>query len=174
VAGADPEAWSTLMSCVAGDAPWPVFLHGPAGSGKTCLGLLVLDRVFANRKAMTASEMLQAATDATMGRLVNGAGWSVSARAFWAAWADATFTMLDELGTRQNVTDAAYDSIKRAVDLRYGKPLIVISNLDLDGLARLYDDRMASRLASGTVIALGGADRRLSPTPDLFTPTPPE
>jgi hypothetical protein len=38
---------------------------------------------------------------------------------------------------------------------------VVLSNLELDTLAKVYDDRIASRLGAGTVAYLGGEDRRL-------------
>ena len=61
-------------------------------------------------------------------------------------------TVLDELGTRQQVSDFQYEVTKKAIDTREGRPAIVISNLSLTALAKVYDDRIAARLSEGTVV----------------------
>ncbi len=82
--------------------------------------------------------------------------------ATWKEWTEARLTVLDELGSREKVGDFVYNTTKQLIDVRAGKPLIVISNLDLNALGVLYDDRITSRLAAGTVVRVEGEDRRVN------------
>src|SRR5579871_4146389 len=127
-----------------GELPWPLLMLGPAGSGKTCAGLC---EVF---------------IQAQQGRLtmpVNGR--LVYPENLWAELAGTALVVLDELGAREKVTEFHYDTMKRLLDEREGRPLICVSNLNIGQLGRIYDDRVASRLAAGTAVALDGTDRRL-------------
>ena len=89
--------------------------------------------------------------------------WSSGVRVWpsevYDRWKTANVTVVDELGTRA-LTDAMYDTLKRAIDDREGKPAVYISNKSIDQLHAVYDDRIASRLAAGTVIRMTG-DRRI-------------
>lgn len=137
-----------------------MFLHGPAGTGKTCAILALHDH--AGGLYYTVEQFVGEALMAMRGEL----DWSwrdrskVTEATFWVTMANTPLLSLDDLGTR-NPSDATYDRIKRAIDCRDGKPLIVSSNHDLAHLARIYDDRIASRLAAGTVVLVSGKDRRL-------------
>lgn len=79
----------------------------------------------------------------------------------WAKLARAHLVVVDELGSRDRVSDHHYECVKRIIDERQGQPLALASNHDIEALARLYDDRIASRIAAGTVLGLDGDDRRL-------------
>ena len=59
------------------------------------------------------------------------------------------------------VSDHHYETIKRCIDDRHGKPLVCISNLNMKELAGVYDDRVASRISAGTIVVTEG-DRRLT------------
>lgn len=155
--------------------PWPLVLTGPAGVGKSCAALCLLDYARINRKTfpgfseppgfpayVTTSEWVAAVTLARMGKYEPpGCRCPIYEHELWAWWKSRPIVCLDELGTRGQVTDSMYDITKLALDQRESKPLIVVSNLDLDRLAEVYDDRIASRLAAGTVIHVTGEDRRL-------------
>jgi hypothetical protein len=64
--------------------------------------------------------------------------------------------------------DDHYGVLKRILDERVARPLIITSNIDpwepKDGgaseLVRLFDDRIADRVTCGTVFELGGPSRR--------------
>ncbi len=75
--------------------------------------------------------------------------------------ASPSILALDELGLRDTVSDAHYESVYRVVELRSRKPFVVISNHSLERLEKIYDARTVSRLAAGTVVEFSGADRRL-------------
>ena len=145
---------------LAGEKPWPVYLHGAVGCGKTCAALAVLDRVIGSRRYFTAGDFVDRAIKAAKGELYAG-DYRVHEGEFWREWQQCVFTVMDELGTREKVPDWHYEIVYKAVNYRYGMPSIWISNHSLDDLAGLYDERLASRLAEGTVIEIQGDDRRL-------------
>jgi len=162
VAQIEPALREAFRSLVSGKTPWPLFLHGPAGTGKSCAALCLLDH--ATGEYWTTTGFCEHLNDATFGRLVaRGEGGSVTIWPvqFWAKVQRAPLVVLDELGTRDVVSNAHYDAVKRIIDEREGLPLVVISNLDLESIARLYDDRIASRLGAGTIVQLRGRDRRI-------------
>jgi chromosomal replication initiation ATPase DnaA len=80
----------------------------------------------------------------------------------WKRWRDAQAVLLDDVGCRDTPSDARRETLKRALDLREGQPTILTANLTPAGLARVYDDRLASRCCAGTVVKVQGPDRRLA------------
>jgi DNA replication protein DnaC len=68
----------------------------------------------------------------------------------------------DDIGANK-VTDYVAESWYAIINYRYQEciPSIYSSNLSLDQISALMGDRIASRLASGTVFELKGDDRRL-------------
>jgi DNA replication protein DnaC len=162
IAEVDKTLREALRATAFGELPWPLFIHGPAGTGKTCAALSLLDH--AGGEYFTSASLCEKVIDAQQERL----SWSHEGRSgilwpemFWRAIAREPLVVLDELGTRDKVSDHGYETIKRLLDERQGRPLIAISNHSLETLERIYDDRVASRLATGTVVELQGADRRL-------------
>jgi len=158
-----PEIREQVRKVVMGDAPWPLVMLGAVGAGKTCTALCMLDRVAKSRRYYTAQQFVDDARDADMGRLMRG-DYLESIREFWKNWRNYGITCVDEIGSRssrEKVSDHHYEAIKRSIDERHGKPCIWISNLTLQQISQVYDDRIASRLSEGTHITFTGADRRL-------------
>lgn len=157
-----PIVVQTFRDLWEGKADWPLLLHGPAGTGKTCAALCLCDLTagvyrtvmeFCNRVRLAErGELLDEGTHAE-GR--------VTPSMIWSWWSGAQLAVLDELALRRDVSDYQYEVIKRAIDLREDRPAIYISNVAPDDLRRVYDDRIASRCCAGTVLELAGTDRRL-------------
>jgi DNA replication protein DnaC len=99
--------------------------------------------------------------EAQNSRRINAAGYNTMPANIWNGIDRAPLVVLDEIGCRDAVSDFRYETTKRVIDARRGKPLVCISNLSLGELVGLYDDRISSRLAEGTVFCLDGDDRRL-------------
>jgi DNA replication protein DnaC len=157
----DPALRAAIRSAVAGESSWPLVMVGPAGTGKTCAALCLVDH--AHGRYWTAGELCETLIRSQQGRLDwynSGHGGKHHPEDVWGWVAGASVVALDEVGTR-SVSDFAYETVKRVLDEREGKPLAVVSNLTLEALARLYDDRVSSRLAAGTVVEVAGRDRRL-------------
>lgn len=162
VAGINPALRDALRALVAGNAPWPLFLGGAVGTGKTCSALCLLD--YAGGEYHTVSGLCALLIRSQQGRLEwsnEGRGGIVWPESLWNRLAIANLVVLDEIGCRGQVSDAHYETVKQLVDERHGKPFVAISNLELADLGRVYDDRLASRLAAGTVLHLAGQDQRL-------------
>lgn len=172
-----PGLRTTIRAMIAGESPWPLMLHGNAGTGKSCAMLCLLD--YAGGEYHTVSGLCQMMNRAALGNysvdetgtrsgVIEGHKDYVHKRTvvlyphqIWARIAKAPLIVLDEIGCRSNVSDAHYEAVKEMIDIRHRKPLAVLSNLSLEALGKLYDDRIVSRLSAGTVVELAGADRRL-------------
>jgi hypothetical protein len=160
----DPQLAETFAALCAGQRPWPMFLYGDVGTGKTLAALSFLDVAHGSRYAT-----LESACDDNM-----------AGRAWWREERDDERTMpfsnvpeipegfhtpivLDELGERSKVGDLAYTTLKGILDWRefhHSRVAIYISNLAPSALAELFDSRIVSRLTCGTVYKLAGKDRR--------------
>jgi len=154
MAQVDPELVGVFRRLVAGEDPWPLFLHGPVGAGKTLAALSLAD-VTRTAAYFTADGLCKTAHELR--------DEPVMLRGLWDAIEVKDLIILDELGLRSNVSDACYETIKRVADLREmhaGRVGIFISNLDANQLARVFDDRLGSRLFCGTHFELKGRDRR--------------
>lgn len=160
--GVDVEIWNRMARCCFDGGPWPLTLVGDVGTGKTCAALCLLDRCSGGRRFYTVVKLCEELIDVQAGRREYSEQPDTLAR-WWARWSEVSCTVLDELGARERVSDFQYESVKRAIDERENKPAIFISNLTVDGLERVYDDRIASRLAGGTTIEFAGGDRRIQP-----------
>jgi DNA replication protein DnaC len=150
-----------IKACVEGSAKWPLFLFGPAGTGKTCAVLCLCDHV-ARSKFWTEETLVQQVTDAMMGRLHSSIGYPIFTGEIWRRVESAPVVAVDEIGARTVVSDHRYATLKTLLDLREGKPLALVSNVEPSELAAIYDDRIASRALCGTVVKAGGVDRRLA------------
>jgi DNA replication protein DnaC len=142
---------------------WPLFLFGPVGTGKSCAALWLLDH--AGGVYFTVPDLTEKLIESMAGRLVwqgePGHSGTLWPDGFWRRVSNASLVVLDEIGCRNAVSDHHYEAVKKMIDIRHGRPLICISNLNLEAIEKVYDDRVASRLASGTVFELDGNDRRL-------------
>jgi len=161
-----PVAQQAILACCRGLKPWPLFLTGPAGTGKTCAALWLadnaLDAVYwpfaglaAHLLAARDDERGAAHQEFEISRIIDGRDLAGNLTP------NGGLLVLDEIGARQHVSDWQYEILKRILDGRLGKPLLVISNASLADLATIYDDRIASRLAAGTIVTFTGTDRRL-------------
>jgi DNA replication protein DnaC len=150
----------TLRLLRTGSQPWPLFMHGPAGTGKTCAAMAFLDWIAGDRCYYVLPTLLTDLIDAGHRLLFDGRGEPVSPRMLWCAWRSAAIACLDEIGCRDKASDFHYETLKECIDHRRG-PAIYISNLPPAAIAAIYDDRIASRLCAGTVLHVGGKDRRL-------------
>lgn len=148
----DPALLAVLGSLVAGEVPWPLYLFGPAGGGKTSAGLALCD-------------VMETACYHPVDRLCD---WTMNEppaemQEVWHVVGLKHLAVLDELGARERVGDLHYSVVKRFADEREnraGGVAVYIGNVRPEALVDLYDDRVASRVLCGTVFELAGKDRR--------------
>lgn len=150
-----------LSNMSMGCFPWPLFVHGGAGSGKTCAAMVMIDAF--GGWYTTIEEMTERINKANAGTLMTSSGYPWSTTEIHDSWGRANLVVIDELGERGEVTTAHYTTTKKLIDLRERngiKPALYISNRTVADIARIYGDPVASRIASGTVVRIDG-DRRL-------------
>jgi DNA replication protein DnaC len=158
---ATPSFREAFRACANGEEPWPLFVYGDAGAGKTLGALAACDHVVGVAKFTTLYDLHLDAVALAKGELFNSLGYETFPRDYWRGWERAALAVLDELGGREKVSDTAYEAVWRLLEARKGrKPLVVISNLDPKRISVAFDDRIASRCCEGTVVKLTG-DRRL-------------
>lgn len=137
---------------------WPIVMLGASGGGKTCAALCALDHF--GGVYFELSDFTDRITKARRGELWwdDSQGYRIPESEVWDLWDKSNLAVLDEIAMR-SPTDAQFDTLKRMLDRRDGRPLIVISNFSMEQIVRVYDDRIASRLSQGTVIKFAD-DRR--------------
>lgn len=151
---------SAIKGCTRGECPWPLFIFGSTGVGKTCALLSVADSFFRSYYT-TIPHLNRDLIWAEKGDLVRN-GYETSAPALWREIEEASVACVDELATRGTVTDAAYENLKNLCDLRENRATIFSSNVAPEKLLEIYDKRILSRIVCGTVVSVTGKDRRFA------------
>jgi len=144
---------------------WPILLHGPPGTGKSCASACVyrdweypVARWY--RLEQFVRDINTCRRHGSVAMLVQGKSIDRTERALWTfAESDRELWCIDDFGTRQ-VTETAFDIVFELIDRRASRPTIVTSNLGLQELSDLFDRRIADRLASGTVVEVTGKSQR--------------
>lgn len=137
-----------MLRAVQREAVWPLYIYGNPGSGKTCIAALIYE-------AFTRRPMWSRADDFLLEYVDRGDG-----RKALQAKVDGTPCLfLDDLGVRPP-TPPMLQAIFDVLEMRKGRPVVIVSNHDLRKLSEIYDERIVSRLSAGTVLEIRGADRR--------------
>lgn len=185
-----PDLRQQLLNIANGSLAWPLYLWSPGpGSGKTCAALSMLDNYGSGNchgGGSDVSEFLGGFADfASLPELFRMAEQkrlytttasdgcqTVYLSDLWAFVRTDKLLVLDDLrkpsDREQRLGEDHFGILKRILDLRIGKPLIITSNVDPwsppDGsqsdLVRLFDDRIADRITCGTVYKLACPSRR--------------
>lgn len=171
---------STIRELVSGSKPWPLYLWGPAGTGKTSAALVMLDHCGPRRRDELSPETPDRLANWVHGyaevRTFNGLKigcnegrihWPGGGAASWdgllAAVARAPLFVFDEIGVGSQAKDFALDTLLEVLERRAGdpvRPFVVTGNIKPSDLASVYDDRVSSRILAGTAFQLNGLDRR--------------
>lgn len=152
-----------FLECRMGLSPWPLLVHGSVGAGKTRFGLLVHDW-YGGRFAEFA-ELTDEFGAVRRGEFRDTRFTTepkVTERGWCQQIAEHRMLIVDDIGRRALVTEHSRDCLIRILNAREGPfPMVLISNLPPAELAEVYDDRIASRMAAGTVVCVAGSDRRI-------------
>jgi len=89
-----------------------------------------------------------------------GQGGTWNERQWWDHLVRIPLLVLDDVGLREVNNEFQMETLFLALEAREGKPLICTSNLREEEIEERYNDRIRSRLCSGTVFELRGRDRR--------------
>lgn len=160
----NPQASLPVRDCVMGHAAWPLFFTGETGAGKTCTALLLLDTY--GKWYWTFDEWAAEIREARLGRAQWSTGAKKTEKEFWNGIShhpnrEPKLFVLDEIGLRPP-TDMQREVLTTTLAKREGLPTILISNLGLEGIAEVYDDRIASRLSRATIVEFKGDLRVLA------------
>lgn len=161
LAKAPPLIQVTFQKLLNGQSPWPLTLRGTVGVGKSCAVLALCDWVDGS-VYYRASFFHHAVEEARQRRLCwpDGSG-TYNLESFFGYLRRAPLVVLDDLGTRA-VSDPQYENVLSLLDGRPAPaaPTILVTNLSLGDIGKVYDDRVCSRLVAGTVLSLTGPDLR--------------
>lgn len=160
IALVDDKLKNAFRDLLLAKVSWPLFIHGKPGTGKTCGALALCDFV---RSAVytTVHDLMDAVFLSFRGSIAMS--WKPYGRYVEIENErpiGSQLVVLDELGTRERVSDTQYDTVKKVLDIREHLPVILISNHPIDRIAEIYDARIASRCEAGTIVELEGGDRR--------------
>lgn len=147
-------------------------LTGTVGTGKTCAAACVYDCFPLLPMWYRADDLLLSMaigrTGGVRSESFNDFGELVTVEVpynkFVGRITNRSAVFLDDLGTRKP-TESTYQALFDLLEWRKGRPLIITSNKTLRELAGLYDDRIADRIAAGTVVKFAGPSRRLKSHP---------
>lgn len=133
---------------------------GQPGVGKTYGALTVVD-AFDRSIYTTPTDLHRESCMAERGELYRRS-YKVWFDSYWEEIGQASVVIIDEIGLRSEVTDPHYETLKRLCDLRDYRPAIYISNVTPEKISSIYDARVLSRMACGTVLEIKGEDRRFN------------
>ncbi len=150
------EMTEELSRLVEG-ATSPLFVWGPPGTGKTWLARALYRRACLSGRRPVFASATSICSSASRHRF--SADTDPIADLAKPAW-----LAIDDLAAG-SASEYERSALLQLIDTRVNelRLTVVTSNLDLDRLAAVFGDRMASRLASGAVIPTTGHDRRLMP-----------
>lgn len=148
---------------------WPLYIHGTVGTGKTMTAACLYGIYPRLPQWHRADDLLISMATGrvggvsidTLNRYHETVRREIPFTQFASRVASASCLFLDDLGTRKP-TETMYQALFDLIEWRRDKPLVITSNKSPDELTEpgWYDDRIYSRLVSGTVIRLDGVDRR--------------
>lgn len=185
----DPTLRTTLRKLAAGDAPWPLYLWGKPGTGKTSAACVLLDYAGPKKISGTRSKEIEDWHSGLI-EVREIAGIKIAANKRELTWykdgvaGDWTWEMLlgwvekaevvvfDEIGVGRESGDFKLDTMLEVLDRRCMNPIrpfIATGNLNPNEITKVYDARVASRLLSGTIFELVANDQRKAvPKPKLY------
>ena len=151
----DKELKRLFLRLLVAQEPWPLYLHGLQGRGKTMATLALCDAV-AESKYFTPSELMDTCINNPY-RLP----WSPEQRRY-----PIELSVLDEVGADVGSGKRAEwhkEIVRLFCDHReqyHHRVAVYVSNLPPELIREKYDDRVASRMLCGTLYELTGVDRR--------------
>ena len=162
------ELSSAFTECRMGAKPWPLYVYGDVGTGKTRFALLVNDwyggrffdfaDLWAEYVTLCKGELRAEAS------IVSPlAGDALVSQGKWFDVLKASrLVILDDVGRRKDTEGGtARELLCRLLDVREGLPTICIGNLTPKEIESNYDARTASRMCGRSWVCVRGKDRRL-------------
>lgn len=158
-----PALRAALSAAVkAGD--YPILMHGPPGSGKSCASAAIYCQWTPVARWYRLEQFVRnIQTARRCGHVTHQVQGQSVDRTEDTLWSfvenDSELWCLDDFGTR-GASESAFDIIFELIDRRAKRPTIITSNLGLRELGQLFDQRITDRIRAGTVIEVTGSSRR--------------
>lgn len=173
-----------IRGLVSGKLPWPLYLFGEAGLGKTCASLVMLDHMGADALGVRLTSCSEPLKPWLAGFIDvrSIAGIKINADKGRYRWGDKDgdevvrwdrlmrvvfrrpLVVFEEIGVGREAADFRLDALLEVLEQRANnpvRPFVVTSNIKPSEVATIYDDRVADRILCGTVHKMEGASRRM-------------
>lgn len=140
MAQVDEALRKLFRDLVDGVKKWPLYLHGPVGTGKTSAALALCD--FTRSGFWTCEELSSAIVS--------------NETEPWDEIKSVELAVLDDIGLRARIGDLNYITVYNFAEARVDRNNIAIyvTNVTPDQIFEVYDERIASRLLCGTQFEL--------------------
>jgi DNA replication protein DnaC len=139
-----------LNSLSHDESEWPLYIHGKPGTGKTCIAALIYGAYKRRPMWRRADELL----------IEIGTSRADGYAALKEKLQKSPCVFMDDLGVRQP-TEAMTQAMFDLMELRARRAMVIVSNHTPDALAKIYDERIVSRITAGTTLYIGGKDQRV-------------
>ena len=140
-----PKVLQQIRSVCNCERPWPIYMYGKTGVGKTSAALAITDHV-------------------TRCWYTDIADMPPPWERHWGDWNQirrCNLVVIDDIGqVGAEKTDFEYKQIAKVFRLRNYKPTIWVSNHEPKLIDELFDTRIWDRLCKGTIIHYDGVSRR--------------
>lgn len=151
---------------------FPVYLTGGVGCGKSYTAASVYARCTGTVAMYGYSEFISDAIQVEKSGGIQrymGCGALIEMTDFgWWNWLSSVgLLIVDDIGTGMS-HERRNELFVRLIDGRSNKPLVMTGNLDMNEVGDHFDARIASRIASGTVVDMGVNDLRMDGFKDRF------
>lgn len=181
LAAVDEDLRAKIRGLVTGKLSWPLYIFGPAGSGKTCASLVMLDHLGDDAFLGVCSDQIRPWLAGFIDvRSIAGVKintdkgkfhWGDGEREETARWdrlmkiiGRRSLVVFEEIGVGREAADFRLDSLLEVLNQRANEPVrpfVVTSNIVPSAVAGIYDDRVADRILCGTVHKMEGKSRRM-------------
>ena len=177
-----PSLLGVLRGLIEGRERWPLYLWSSSpGTGKTSAALSILDHcglgwdkpvvdsedchdVLCGFIDIVSFPRVLRQVERKQVRMMDS-GNLLTEPELWNQINNRKVLVIDDIrkptAKEASLGDDSYTAMKRMLDSRVGRPLIVTGNLNPgDELQQVWDDRLADRILCGTVVEVDGESRR--------------
>ena len=149
------SVWEKMVGVFGGYSPWPLFLHGAQGRGKTYAARYFTGHVYPKAGAPTV-KWFNSIRD-LQSEMIEHRNHTIQ------HFRESAVVVIDNFGaTSPELNNFMADELISLFDRRTTKPMVIVSNHGPSTYTKILPAPLVSRLLSGTIIEYKGHDRRVS------------